>query len=53
LKSQIQEELERKLTEHTAAAAEQERALRTQVRKLENEVAELKVFIELLLYMHK
>jgi phage shock protein A len=44
----MQEELERKLTEQTASAAQQENTLKTQVTELENEIAELKVQISLI-----
>lgn len=45
MKSRIQEELEKKLTEQTTIAAEQERSLGIRVIELEREIAELKVHI--------
>ena len=43
LKSRIQGELEEKLSQHLAMATEKEQVLKTQVKEMENEIADLKV----------
>ena len=43
MKAQIQEELEQKLSEQSATAAEQERVLKNRVTETEKTIAELKV----------